>query len=95
MNLDAYPMAFHSAVQSGGAVLYAGDLPWTPGSSARRFRQFLADLRKAGPHHPLYGMAKKRWRVQPFYSALAVTVSNYSKGETPSLSAALIDAAGV
>lgn len=70
---DAYPQAFHAAIASGGAVLYAADLPWTPLTAAKRFRQLLALLRKQ-PGHRLYPQAKCRWRVEPSPRALVVTL---------------------
>lgn len=87
-----YPHAFHSALAAGGAVLYAADLPWTPISAAKRFRLFLALIRRS-PGHPLREQARKRWRVQPGPEALVLGVSNYHKGETPSLTEALIERA--
>lgn len=84
---DAYPAAFHSAVANGGAVLYAADLPWSPIMSAKRFRQFLALLRKAGNPN-----AKARWRVEPTGLALVLTMN---RPATPATypHAALIEAA--
>lgn len=60
---EAYPAAFLRAVEDGGAVLLAGDLPWTPTSSAKRFRLLLALLRTL-PNHPLYRSAQARWHVE-------------------------------
>lgn len=89
--LDAYPQAFHAAIASGGAVLYAADLPWTPITSAKRFRQLLALLRKQ-PHHPLHPNSKARWRVEPSPRALVVTLQKPEQRATR-LGVALIDSA--
>lgn len=69
----SYPAGFITAIQNGGAVFYAGDLPWTPIMSAKRFRQLLALLRK-DPGHPAHVNAKHRWRVEATSRALVTSM---------------------
>ena len=90
---EAYPSAFLRAVEAGSGVMFAGDLPWTPVSSAKRFRLLLA-LLKDSPGHPLSGRAKARWSVRATPQGLEV--QSTARG-TPMLRAelgvALIEAA--
>lgn len=85
---EAYPVAFLSAIRDGAGVIYAADLPWSPISSAKRFRICLALIRRL-PGHPLYDQARRRWAVQTSATALVVSVVQSAKGEQ-SLTAHLI-----
>ena len=88
---EAYPAAFSSALRNGAGVFYAADIPWTPISTAKRFRLFLSLVRKR-PTHPFYENAIKRWSVRP--SGLALTVCIPNEGhELVSVAGPLIDAA--
>lgn len=71
---EAYPAGFHLTTRNGGGVLYADDLPWTTLSTAKRFRLFLALLRRL-PEHPLHKQAKRRWRVEVKAHALVISVA--------------------
>lgn len=59
---EAYPAAFLSIVENGSGVIYAEDSPWTPKSTTKRFRLFIALLRRL-PQHRLYAQACLTWRV--------------------------------
>lgn len=48
---------------SGGAVLFAENLPWTLKSARNRFYGFLGALR-ATPDHPLHLLAYRSWSVE-------------------------------
>lgn len=68
---EAYPAAFLAALRNGSAVLYAEDLPWTIGSTAKRFRLFLA-LLKERPLHDLHQAACHRWAVEQHKTSLVL-----------------------
>lgn len=68
---DFYPIAFHQAIMSGGAVLFAENLPWTLRSSRNRFYGFLGSLR-ATPGHPLHLVAFRSWSVENNGQALVI-----------------------
>jgi len=68
---DYYPVAFHQAIMSGGAVLFAENLPWTLKSSRNRFYGFLGSLR-ATPGHPLHLLAYRPWSVENNGQALVI-----------------------
>lgn len=68
---DFYPIAFHQAVMSGGAVLFAENLPWTLKSARNRFYGFLGALR-AHPSHPLHLLAYRSWSVENNGKALVI-----------------------
>lgn len=89
---EAYPAAFLDAIRSGSGIMYARDLPWMPVSAAKRFRLCLKVCRQY-PGHPLQAQAKHRWRVEVTPAALVVTIHNTHKGETASITPALIDSA--
>jgi hypothetical protein len=72
--VSAYPAGFLAAIQNGGGVFYAADLPWTPTTSAKRFRQLLALLRKQ-PGHPACANAGHRWRVEVTAKALVTSMN--------------------
>jgi hypothetical protein len=71
---EAYPAAFQAALRNGGAVLYARDLPWSPLSTAKRFRLYLALLRApAYRNHPLHGVACGRWSTRIVGDGLVIS----------------------
>lgn len=88
---EAYPSAFLSAVRDGGAVLYTDDLPWTPGSTAKRFRIFIALLRSL-PHHELHAAATRVWHVSTSKRAIVLRVTELFTPES-SMAAPLISMA--
>ena len=71
---EAYPAVFLAAIRNGGGVFYASDLIWTPGSTAKRFRLLLAQLRTL-PHHDLYRRAMARWHVESSPRAVVVRLN--------------------
>lgn len=87
---EAYPVSFLSAIRNGGGVLYAADLPWTVGSSGKRFRLLLA-LLKDKPGHPLHSAASQRWGLSITPRALIITCA--SKPPVARLAAPLIASA--
>lgn len=90
-SVDAYPQAFFAAIRDGGAVLYAENLPWTPGSAAKKFRFLIRELRDLSIH-PLSAQARLQWHLESTSLALVITLVQ-AKGWKPNASAPLIDAA--
>jgi len=88
---ESYPIAFLRAIEAGAGVIAAGDMPWAPVSSARKFRHLLALLRKI-PGHRLYPNAKARWSVRPTALGLEVRLSG-GTDKLPSLHVPLIESA--
>ena len=85
---EAYPPAFLTAIEYGAGIIYAHDLPWTVGSSMKRFRLLVSLLRKR-PDHYLHANALRRWNVVAGKAALEITMCDEGK-LPPSVSSALI-----
>lgn len=86
-----YPVGFHAAVANGAGLFYIRDLPWSTLHSAKRFRQLLALIRKAGPAHPLYQNASHRWTVRPEGNALTVSLNVPKAPRSLSISSMLVE----
>lgn len=79
---EQYPHAFHAALQTGGAVLMAENLPWTTKSARNRFYGFLGAVRAVAAH-PLRAQAELPWTVTATETALVISLRPRNKRSQP------------
>lgn len=70
--LQAYPIAFHVAVETGAGAIDLANLPWSGKSAAARFRVFVRLLRSSS--HPLGEKARASlWSIRVEGGFLLIT----------------------
>ncbi len=88
---ESYPSAFLTAIEYGAGIIYAHDLPWTPGSSMKRFHRCVYLIRGL-PNHWLHSNAMHRWSVRATPAALEITMVGKQE-MAPSVARVLIERA--
>lgn len=78
----AYPHSFHRALEAGGSLILAENLPWTTKSARNRFYGFLGAVR-ASAEHPLRAQAELPWTVTATENALVISLRPRNKRSQP------------